>query len=115
MIDSQIGLHFFAGLARPGEVFVIWDVNRRHPWLKSEQMNQLRQVLNTTVEVDWCQFGAGDSNGASVRGERTLLTNIQALAQLHRRCDERHPHRPTHGNDDVNKFGWPESAIQKDR
>ena len=42
-----------------------------------------------------------------------MLTNIQALAQLHRRCDEQHPHRPTHGNDDVNKFGWPESAIQK--
>ena len=42
-----------------------------------------------------------------------MLTNIPLLTQLHRRCDERHPHRPTHGNDDVNKFGWPESAIQK--
>ena len=42
-----------------------------------------------------------------------MLTNIPLLTQLHRRCDERHPHRPTRGNDDVNKFGWPESAIQK--
>ncbi len=48
-----------------------------------------------------------------MRGERTLLTNILGLTQLHRRCDERHPHRPMHGNDDVNKFGWPESAVEK--
>ncbi len=69
--------------------------------------------MNFAVDVDLCQYGAMDYLSMPVRGERILLTNFAPLMTKHKMCDHGHTHRPTHRADEVNRFGWPESMVEK--
>ena len=100
-------------LCMTGRLFIVWDMQRHHPWLRSRQMKELKQVLNYAVDVDLCRYGAMDHLSMPVRGERILLTNFAPLTTMHKMCDHGHTHRPTHRADEVNRFGWPESMVEK--
>ena len=76
-------------------------------------MKEMRQVLNYAVDIDWCQYGAMDHLSMPVRGERTLLTNFAPLMSVRKLCDHSHAHRPTHRAEEVNRYSWPESMVEK--